>query len=201
MKTALVCGAGGFIGNHMVSRLKQEGYLEVFFRSGWRVLPFDFKKFEQLYELRQILETAAVQSLCHQDSDPLHQVLQELQSIWLVPTQQRSLDGEQVRQWDESFHCALVQAAGNDEMSRIHGEITEKIRMIRRLDFTQADRIQATYDEHAQILKAILGGRAEQANMLLRAHISASQSEVRKITVHQLQTAQEWARSNGIEQA
>ena len=25
-KTALVCGAGGFIGNHMVKRLKSEGY-------------------------------------------------------------------------------------------------------------------------------------------------------------------------------
>jgi nucleoside-diphosphate-sugar epimerase len=26
MKTALVCGAGGFIGNHLVSRLKEDGY-------------------------------------------------------------------------------------------------------------------------------------------------------------------------------
>ena len=26
MKTALVCGAGGFIGNHLVKRLKKEGY-------------------------------------------------------------------------------------------------------------------------------------------------------------------------------
>ena len=33
MKTALVCGAGGFIGGHLVKRLKREGYLE---RSGVR---------------------------------------------------------------------------------------------------------------------------------------------------------------------
>ena len=26
MKTALVCGAGGFIGSHMVKRLRKEGY-------------------------------------------------------------------------------------------------------------------------------------------------------------------------------
>ena len=25
-KTALVCGAGGFIGGHLVNRLKEEGY-------------------------------------------------------------------------------------------------------------------------------------------------------------------------------
>ena len=27
MKTALVCGAGGFIGSHMVKRLKKEGFI------------------------------------------------------------------------------------------------------------------------------------------------------------------------------
>lgn len=26
MKKALICGAGGFIGSHMVSRLKEEGF-------------------------------------------------------------------------------------------------------------------------------------------------------------------------------
>ena len=26
MKTALICGAGGFIGGHLVNRLKEEGY-------------------------------------------------------------------------------------------------------------------------------------------------------------------------------
>ena len=40
-------------------RLQQEGYVEVLFRSGWRVLPFDFEQFEQLYDLRMVLETTA----------------------------------------------------------------------------------------------------------------------------------------------
>ncbi|NDU92906.1 MAG: GntR family transcriptional regulator [Ferrovum sp.] len=31
-------------------RLQREGYLQVHFRSGWRVLPFDFERFEQLYD-------------------------------------------------------------------------------------------------------------------------------------------------------
>ena len=40
--------------------LEREGYLEVLFRSGWRVKLFDFAQFENLYDLRVILETAAV---------------------------------------------------------------------------------------------------------------------------------------------
>jgi DNA-binding GntR family transcriptional regulator len=53
------------------------------------------------------------------------------------------------------------------------------------MDFTQSQRLMATYDEHAEILKAILAYRADQACMLLRSHITTSQSEVRKITLHQ----------------
>ena len=34
-------------------KLQQEGSVEVMLRSGWRVLPFDFDHFEELYDLRQ----------------------------------------------------------------------------------------------------------------------------------------------------
>jgi DNA-binding GntR family transcriptional regulator len=172
-------------------RLQQEGYVEVFFRSGWRVLPFDFEKYEQLYDLRMVLESAAVQRLCEQRTEGMRRALQELALIWLVPVADRSQDGKQVGVWDEAFHCALVAAAGNQEMARVHRDITEKIRIIRRMDFTQSLRLTATYDEHAEILKAILAHRSDQACMLLRSHIATSQSEVRKITLHQWHMARQ----------
>jgi DNA-binding GntR family transcriptional regulator len=166
-------------------RLQQEGYVEVLFRSGWRILPFDFEKYEQLYDLRMVLESAAVQRLCEQRTEGIRSSLQALEAIWLTPPAERCQDGKQVGLWDEAFHCALVNAAGNQEMARVHREITDKIRVIRRMDFTQSQRLMATYDEHAEILKAILAYRADQACMLLRSHITTSQSEVRKITLHQ----------------
>lgn len=176
-------------------RLQQEGYVEVLFRSGWRVLPFDFDKFEQLYDLRMVLETAAAQRL---SGDGLRHggavnraLLDELAAIWLVPLAQRSSDTLQVSQWDEAFHCALVTAAGNAEMARVHRDVTDRIRIIRRLDFTKQARIDATYDEHAKILKAIQRKRGEQAAMLLRTHIETSQAEVRKITLHQVHLARQ----------
>jgi DNA-binding GntR family transcriptional regulator len=45
-------------------KLQQEGYVEVLFRNGWRVLPFDFNQFEDLYDLRMVLETTAAHRLC-----------------------------------------------------------------------------------------------------------------------------------------
>ena len=170
-------------------RLQQEGFVEVLFRSGWRVLPFDFDQFEQLYDLRMVLETTAVHRLCEADHRVDRSLLAELAAIWLVPVAQRSGDTAQVAKWDEEFHCALVMAAGNAEMARIHRDVTERIRIIRRLDFTLQRRIEATYEEHAKILKAVRANRGDQAAMLLRAHIETSQAEVRKITLHQVHVA------------
>ena len=100
-----------------------------------------------------------------------------------------------VARWDEEFHCALVAAAGNAEMARVHRDVTDRIRIIRRLDFTKQARIDATYDEHAKILKAIRAKRGDQAAMLLRAHIETSQAEVRKITLHQVHLARQLGQS------
>lgn len=176
-------------------RLQQEGFVEVLFRSGWRVLPFDFDQFEQLYDLRMVLETTAVHRLCAEGVHGHQQVnramLDELAAIWLVPLAQRSADTVQVAQWDEAFHCALVAAAGNAEMARVHRDVTDRIRIIRRLDFTKQSRIDATYEEHAKILKAIKAKRGDQAALLLRTHIETSQVEVRKITLHQVHMARQ----------
>ncbi len=170
-------------------RLQQEGFVEVLFRSGWRVLPFDFDRFEQLYDLRMVLETTAAHRLCETDRHIDRGLLETLVNIWLVPPAQRNTDAPQVAQWDEEFHCSLVAAAGNAEMARVHRDVTDRIRIIRRLDFTKQPRIDATYDEHAKILKAIRAHRGDQAAMLLRAHIETSQAEVRKITLHQMHLA------------
>lgn len=176
-------------------RLQQEGLVEVLFRNGWRVLPFDFARFDQLYDLRLLIETESVQRLCEGritgDAKASQTMLDELSAIWLAPKSRRISDGNRISALDEAFHCALVQAAGNAEMLRVHRDITERIRVIRKLDFTQRPRIEATYEEHGQIVQAILSRRTEQSRLLLKAHVESSQLEVRKITLHQLQMARQ----------
>ena len=177
-------------------RLQQEGYLQVHFRNGWSVLPLDFEQFENFYDLRIILETAAVRRLCESTLDSqafARQVLDGLKAVWMVPVADRLSDGLLVASHDEAFHISLVEAVGNAELSRVHRDVTERIRIIRRLDFTRAPRIEKTYDEHALILDAIFGRRTDEALQLLRSHIEASKAEVRKITLHRLFLARQAA--------
>lgn len=167
--------------------LEQEGYVAVQPRSGWQIKAVDFDYLEALYDLRIVLELEAVKRLCSlaQDVHPLP--LQMLRQFWIdspaLP------DGHEVASHDEVFHMTLVEAAGNPEMARVHRDITEKIRIVRRLDFTQRPRISATYHEHGQILLAILNRQLQEAQSRLHDHIAASQKEVRQITLHMLHQA------------
>jgi DNA-binding GntR family transcriptional regulator len=169
-----------------LTRLEQEGYLSVAYRNGWTVRPLDFDLLDQRYDLRIVLELAAVQKICEaeQPAD-----LSALEAVWLVDEGGRREDPRELAALDEAFHQGLVAATGNREMQRVHQEITEKIRIIRRLDFTQPERIRATYEEHAQILRLLQHRKAASAAILLKSHIEASKAEVRKITVHRLHMA------------
>jgi DNA-binding GntR family transcriptional regulator len=167
-------------------RLEREGYLTVAQRSGWQVRPLDFKLFDNLYDVRLILETAAVRRLCEMTPQP---TLDALREVWLAPRAQWLLEPRGAAALDEAFHATLVAATGNEELARMHREVSERIRIIRRLDFLKPHRVRATYQEHAQILRHILRRHADSASLLLRSHIAASKAEVRKITLHMLYEA------------
>jgi DNA-binding GntR family transcriptional regulator len=170
-------------------RLQREGYLEVGFRRGWKVCPIDFVRLDNLYDLRIVLETAALERLC-KVPDPSER-LQALNALWLAPDGRHETDPVLLAELDEQFHIELVAAAGNSEMTRIHTELTEKIRIVRRLDFLKTDRVLATYQEHGKILEMIARRRFMEAQTLLSAHITQSRLEVRKITIWMMAEARQ----------
>ncbi len=176
-------------------RLRNEGFLGVEPKLGWFVLPIDFGRLEQLYDLRVVLELASVARLCMSVGPAAG--LEALKAVWLVPQAERLSDPRLVGAHDEQFHATLVRAAGNAETARVHWDVTERIRIVRRLDFTRGDRIEATYAEHGKILRAVMQRKVDQAQLLLRTHIEQSKAEVRKITLHTLQAARDRARQRG----
>lgn len=169
-----------------MQRLEREGFLKLLPRQGWQVAPLDFDVMDELYDLRTLIECDAARHMAEAEARP---ELQQLADIWMVPATERLSEAAEVGALDERFHALLVQGSGNREMARVHREITERIRIIRRLDFTKPARVDATYDEHARILRAITRRRTEEAQRLLRAHIQQSKLEVRHITLDMLYRA------------
>lgn len=152
-------------------RLRNEGFLDVESKSGWFVRPIDFGRL-----------------VARRDDPP---ALDALKAVWLVPAAERLDDARAVGTLDEAFHATLVAAAGNAEIARVHQDVTDRIRIVRRLDFTRPDRIEATYAEHAKILRAVIQRKGDPARLMLKTHIEQSKTEVRKITLHTLHEARQ----------
>jgi hypothetical protein len=72
-----------------------------------------------------------------------------------------------VAQLEDGFHSALVSAVGNSEMATVHIALAEKIRIMRRFDFTQDGRNEATYQEYDKILRLLLRQKFAEASVLL----------------------------------
>lgn len=167
--------------------LAREGHLDrVGGHAGWLVKPFDLAYYEDLYDFRIQIELIAVRRLCAMDPGP---DLRELCAFWRVPKRERLQDGQIVAREDEKLHSTLVTLAGNQAMARTHAHLTERIRIIRRLDFIEPVRIKDAYAEHDKILGALLARRVGEAEMLIKAHIGTSRAEVRHITLHKLSLA------------
>lgn len=170
-------------------RLQREGFLDVNFRNGWEVRPLDFAQLDALYELRILLEQASVRRMADLSSDELSAVLSPLDARWRVRPSDRCNDVLRITAWDEEFHCSLVAASRNTEFARVHLEVTEKIRFVRRLDFTEKSRITATYEEHSAMLAALRLREFEAVAKQLATHIEVSHAQARKITLLRLQNA------------
>jgi len=170
-------------------RLQREGFLDVNFRNGWEVRQLDFEQLDALYELRVLLEQTSVHRMGSLSPEALKKVLAPLDAIWQVPPAKRSKDAQAVARLDEGFHCSLVAASGNKEYARVHLEVTEKIRIMRRLDFTIKARIAATYDDHTSMLKGLHQGAFKKVEDQLATHIEVSRLQARAVTLARLQDA------------
>jgi len=171
-------------------RLQSEGLVRGYFRNGWEVIPIDFERFAALYDLREMIELYALrrvaQAMSTQGATRIA-LLGEIAAIWRVPPAQRERDGLALAALDEGFHLALVAAAGNTETDAVYRQVTEHIRIMRRLEFAYGDCIDATYDEHIAVLAALEAGDAVSAEALLLRHIKDSHAMVEKITIDRLE--------------
>ncbi len=178
-------------------RLQREGFLAVNFRNGWEVRPLDFDQLDALYDLRILLEQTSIRRMEKLSAEKMNWILLPLEARWKVDPARRSSDARQIASWDEEFHCSLVAASGNPEFVRVHAEVTDRIQIVRRLDFTQPSRIAATYQEHASMLDALRRGGFLEAADQLATHIECSRVEARKLTLLKLQHARREFVSDG----
>lgn len=167
-----------------LQRLEAEGYLTVMPKQGCFIRNFDVEDLKNYYQVRISLEHLSLQLACTYMSDA---ALQELAVAWDPEKQaERSDDPEEMEARDETFHLTLAEGGGNMVLHDYLSDVNRHLRVVRRLGFTQAERIDQTYDDHYLICQSLLRRDLSQAQALMRDHISHNEQFVKTITLTQL---------------
>lgn len=164
-------------------RLENEGMLTIRSKQGCFIKQIDIEELTEYYRVRTALEAAAVEDACH--FMPQHE-LERLLMLWNPETQPQNLAGNVMEEKDESFHIALALGSGNETLVKYLQDVNDHIRIIRRVDFNDPERIKRTYQEHYAILKAIHDREVGRARTLIKRHIQRSQDFAKTLTLTQL---------------
>jgi DNA-binding GntR family transcriptional regulator len=167
-----------------VQRLEMERLMTVRPKQGCFVRALDIDEINDYYQVRMALERLMLQLVIERMP---RQALLDLAAEWApsqIPTD--VIDVETMALRDESFHLALATGCGNRVLVQKLREINEHIHIIRRLDFTDAGRIEATYREHHALCQCLLDGRLDEALALLQSHIERSQEFSQGLTLRRL---------------
>ena len=148
-----------------LNSLQSEGLLRIEPRRGAYVHKFSGKQISDLYELRETLETFATGIVAITP-----EFVAELRgSVERTERLLRSKKKAAYIEEDIQFHRMIVAAAGNDELSRVHSNLQDKLWLCRcqTYQLTSSD----TPSAHRNITEAIAAGNRVKAKQMTSSHI------------------------------
>jgi len=167
-----------------LQRLETEELIIIRPKQGCFVRAMDLDEFTDYYQIRVSLEILSLEMACANISD---QALKDLCQVWEKPsTVEEDGDPERIAILDEAFHLKLAEGGGNRVLVKLLGDIQNRIRIVRRLDFSDNERIRKTYEEHYSILQHLLNRDLQAAKNEMMHHIKKSEEFTKMLTVIRL---------------
>ncbi|SHO43788.1 GntR family transcriptional regulator [Desulfopila aestuarii] len=161
--------------NNALSILAQEGYLDFRPHQGYSVRNLSRNEAEDLYEIRDVLETGFMsQAIDNLTDDNLKKIEQHKVSFEKAISH-RVHRGLFVL--DTEFHLAILDLIGNEMLSSRYKEICQKIFLRIRIEQLGMERVEAIIQEHNQLYEAICNRDKKGArDMVLQHHENSRNS-------------------------
>lgn len=164
-------------------RLEHEGHISSRSKQGCFIRQIDIDELSEYYRVRMALEVAAVEAAC---SHMPNSELERLIALWDPARQPEELSTLSMEENDESFHLAIAAGSRNSILVKYLQDINDHIRVIRRVDFNEPERLRRTYQEHHDIALCILNREVTKARNLMKRHIQRSEDFAKTLTLTHL---------------
>lgn len=150
-----------------LGRLVAEGALTIVPRYGYYVCPLTFDEFEQIYQIRPILDPEALR-LAGIPSAGRLDYLQEINQKIIEAD-----DAEQIISLDDAWHLELLAECPNRVLIEL---IEQNIRRTRRYEMAlmrEQENVRSASDEHKEIIDALRAGNLEAGCNALRRNMQS----------------------------
>ncbi len=159
-----------------IRQLEVEGFLTTVPRVGTFVSEVSARDVEDTYAIRAVLEgLAARQAAANLDpakAPALRAILAELE--------QKSFDYRMYHEVAGRFHDVIFALSQNQRLRAMYQSLSYQVTRFRSLSLAVGQRPKVSVREHRRIAAAILGGRGEEAERLMRAHIEGARAVLRQ---------------------
>jgi DNA-binding GntR family transcriptional regulator len=156
-------------------------------RKGTYVAELSEKDFEELSQIREMIECYAIDLLKTSDIRNLPKVTSALNKALSLPMPLNSVHPEELLNRIRvilNFHTSLVESAGNSRLAYNYHSISLNLARYQFIYFDISGAAQHSLDDHARTLELIRNGNYDQAKEELRKHIHYTVELVKNRILH-----------------
>lgn len=158
-------------------QLAREGLVASERNRGFRVVELGQNDFEDIFEVRLILEVAAMEIVAAR-ALPAKAVFSQARAIY-EKLQAAADKGSVVEflRFDREFHLLLVSLAGNAWMTKILADLRDHMVLPGLRALARDQRLRSAGEEHLELLEALERGDAKSARDITARHIGRTMRE------------------------
>jgi DNA-binding GntR family transcriptional regulator len=157
-------------------RLVQEGFVQVRPRQGYRVSPITLASVHDLFELRLLLEPAAVELAIQRAPREAIAALHDLAHRQYVHGDQDSY--ERFMADNLNLHVRIAESTGNQRLALMLRNLLEEMQRLFFLSLDASDSSSEQMHEHHELHDAMLAGDTETARRIVVEQIEHSRKRV-----------------------
>jgi len=159
-----------------LERLAAQGLVRPMHRRGYEVRPITLRDLAELYQLREIIELAAVRLAAGRVDEVGLRQLDQLCKQSYEPGDRDSED--RFLQANTRFHLQIAQAAGNDRLTEALSSVLAEMERLFHFGLAIRNRTDEMRHEHEALISALARGDAAAAEAATRDELTSSKAMV-----------------------
>jgi DNA-binding GntR family transcriptional regulator len=155
-----------------LARLQSEGAIEAQTHHGYYVKPLTLEEFDQIYELRPILDPAALRMAGIPNADTINELVRLNEQL------EAEQDGEVAIDLDDKWHRMLLSACPNKILIEMITGICARTRRYELMLMREQPQRERAAGEHHQILDALHRSDLEAACVALEQNMRSGKAPI-----------------------